>query len=97
MLSAVEQVAGPEAAQRTATPDRIGERPGRDWNLGHDQGQYESAGAYYPGRERSGVFPLIAVALADNPDAVRAAYHEGWHAIEGTLTKTEVAILRRET
>jgi hypothetical protein len=97
VLSAVEQVAGPEAAQRTATPDRIGERPGRDWNLGHDQGQYESAGAYYPGRERSGVFPLIAVALADNPDAVRAAYHEGWHAIEGTLTKTEVAILRRET
>jgi hypothetical protein len=97
VLRAVEQVAGPEAAQRTATPDRISERPGRDWNLGHDQGQYESAGAYYPGREQSGVFPLIAVALADNPDAVRAAYHDGWHPIEGTLTKTEIAILRRET
>jgi hypothetical protein len=97
VLSAVEQVAGPDAARRTATPDRIAERPGRDWNLGHDQGQYESAGAYYPGRERSGVFPLIAVALADNPDAVRTAYSEGWHAIEGTLTATEIAILRRET
>ena len=97
VLSAVEQVAGPEAARRTATPDRIGERPGRDWNLRHDQGQYESAGVYYPGRERSGVFPLTAVALADNPDAVRTAYSEGWHAIEGTLTATEIAILRRET
>src|SRR3982750_1754251 len=32
VLRAVEQVAGPEAAQCTETPDRIGERPGRDWN-----------------------------------------------------------------
>jgi hypothetical protein len=86
-----------EAAARTATPGRIGERPGRDWNLEHNEGRYETAGAYYPGRERSGVFPLIAVALADNPDAARTAYHEGWHAIEGTLTETEIAILRRET
>lgn len=96
VVAAVERVAGRDAAQRTATPSEIDNKTiGSDWNAAPGAGNV--AGLYHPSRDANGVFPLIEVALASNPDSVRTGYHEGWHAIEGTLTEQEVGILRRET
>lgn len=96
VLSAVERVAGRDAAQRTATPDEIAMPVGKDWNAAGDP-DVVVTGGYFPRRETNNVVPLIVIALAKNPSAVQTAYHEGWHAIEGTLTPGEVEILRRET
>jgi hypothetical protein len=37
------------------------------------------------------------VALANNPDALKVAYHEAWHSIERVLTPREKELLARET
>jgi hypothetical protein len=96
VLAAIEHVAGRDAAQRTMTPDKLSVAPGKDWNVAQSDAEYESTGVYYPGRETINVFPLIGVALADNPNAVKSGIHEGWHAIEGTLAPAEVGILRAD-
>lgn len=98
VIAAVRQVAGPEAAGRVATPNKIA-LPGRNipgWGeVGEDT---QSQGFYSPRAEREVTWPLIAIAVATRTRiAITTAFHEGWHAIEGTLTSEEVEILRSET
>lgn len=96
VFDAVAQVAGIDAARRTAAVEAVQENSRPGWNVGEDNSDFEATAAYFPRRETSGVNPLIMVSLASR-DAVKAAYHEGWHAIEGTLVPDEVLILERET
>lgn len=95
---AVRQVAGAEVANRTSTPGKIQAEPGMfndDWGVPITG---EVAGYYDFDAQKKNAFPLIAVAVArPMENALSTAYHEGWHAIEGTLTREEVAILRAET
>lgn len=94
--SAVASVAGKEAAGRTAVRKKIEVKgPIRDWNA---TGPVSIMGGYFPGREIAVSFPLIEVSMAHGTlPAITTSFHEGWHAIEGTLTRDEVNILRRDT
>lgn len=92
---AIQQVVGLDASQRVITPREIkGEQPLPEWGGGVGQ----LLGFYSPQAERDMALPLIAVSVGGTSErALVTAYHEGWHAIEGTLTADEVAILRSET
>lgn len=90
--AAIRQVAGPSVAARAQVKDRVTTTNlNSGWGAAAQRGEVELAGLYAPSLD------LIQVALAGNPDAVRTAYHEAWHSIEGTLNAEEVALLKRET
>jgi hypothetical protein len=86
--TALNQVAGFDVATRARIVDEITGPVSKEWANSADDaiilGEYDYA------KE------LATIAMARNPDAVKVAFHEGWHAIERVLTEPEKALLSRE-
>ena len=85
---ALNQVAGWDIASRAEIVNRITGEWHADWGTVPDDTII--AGMFDYGQD------LVTVALAGNPDAVKTAYHEGWHSIEKVLTQRETDLLNRE-
>lgn len=88
IVGAIQQVAGLDAAVRAKIVDEIKDSVTTAWGMSDADARV--VGIYDFAAD------TISIALADNPEAISTAYHEGWHAVERVLTPDERVILGRE-